>query len=233
MTPLKIAKKKKERVKNLYLKGVPPAKIAILIPGTIFSVYRWLREMGIKCPGRKLDLSNQKFTSLTVIKQAATKRFGQREFTRWKCKCACGKMTIVNTRNLRAGTTRSCGCRIGTVLPGDELAFNRLYSHYRNSSRIDNRIFNLTKKDFRALTSSSCYYCGTLPSQIIKPNVKHLYALPYIYNGIDRINTNNGYEINNCCSCCKNCNRAKSNMPEKEFWKWIKRIVFHNKDTFT
>lgn len=28
----------------------------------------------------------------------------------WKCRCECGKETIVESKHLRDGTTRSCGC---------------------------------------------------------------------------------------------------------------------------
>ena len=28
----------------------------------------------------------------------------------WKCICVCGKTSFVNTKNLRTGNTRSCGC---------------------------------------------------------------------------------------------------------------------------
>jgi hypothetical protein len=46
---------------------------------------------------------------LTVIAEAEQKRHGQRA---WICRCSCPKQTVktVVQGNLRAGTTKSCGC---------------------------------------------------------------------------------------------------------------------------
>lgn len=46
---------------------------------------------------------------LTVIERAENK--DGRAY--WKCKCECGKETIVSGKNLRNGNTQSCGCMIG------------------------------------------------------------------------------------------------------------------------
>lgn len=54
-----------------------------------------------------MDLTNQRFTRLKVIERAANDKSGN---VRWLCECDCGKQKIVNSNNLRAGKTRSCGC---------------------------------------------------------------------------------------------------------------------------
>jgi hypothetical protein len=46
----------------------------------------------------------------------------------------------------------------------------------------------------------------------------------YIYNGIDRLNKNKGYIIQNCVSCCKICNRAKSDMTYNKWLKYLKNL---------
>jgi len=53
------------------------------------------------------DLTGRRFNRLTVIERAENNKFGQ---AFWKCKCDCGKETIVNTRDLKSGHTKSCGC---------------------------------------------------------------------------------------------------------------------------
>lgn len=53
------------------------------------------------------DLAGQVFGELTVLERAESN--GGR--TRWKCRCSCGKETVVTARNLKAGRTKSCGCR--------------------------------------------------------------------------------------------------------------------------
>lgn len=54
----------------------------------------------------KLNLIGQKYHRLTVIEEAPKKG----KNTQWKCKCDCGKETIVSTTSLRSGNTKSCGC---------------------------------------------------------------------------------------------------------------------------
>lgn len=57
--------------------------------------------------GRKLNLAGLKFGRLTVEKETE-KRDGTNVC--WACKCECGNNTIVSTRSLRTGHTKSCGC---------------------------------------------------------------------------------------------------------------------------
>ena len=57
-----------------------------------------------------------------------------------------------------------------------------------------------------------CSYCGRL----CDPSIDY-------YNGIDRIDNNIGYTIDNSVSCCKYCNFAKNDFLLDEFLLWIKR----------
>lgn len=52
-----------------------------------------------------IDLKNKKFGRLLVIER----NFGTKRTT-WKCRCECGKETIVLSFNLKSGGTKSCGC---------------------------------------------------------------------------------------------------------------------------
>lgn len=56
----------------------------------------------------KIDLTNQRFGRLFVIKDS-----GQRNISGnilWKCQCDCGKICLVNGSYLKNGHTSSCGC---------------------------------------------------------------------------------------------------------------------------
>lgn len=46
--------------------------------------------------------------------------------------------------------------------------------------------------------------------------------------GIDRLNNDKGYTVENIVSCCSICNKAKSNLTMEEFLAWIERIKIHN-----
>lgn len=55
---------------------------------------------------QKLDLTGQQFGKLTVL--APAENIGNR--TAWRCRCGCGRETVVITRDLRCGRRTSCGC---------------------------------------------------------------------------------------------------------------------------
>lgn len=83
------------------------------------------------------------------------------------------------------------------------------YNIYKKNAKRRNLEFSLTKEEFYDITSQKCYYCGNFQN----------------YNGIDRINSNEGYYIDNCVPCCEYCNKMKLDY-STEFWlKHIKQIL--------
>jgi len=54
---------------------------------------------------KKLDLTGEQYRRLTVVGPAPN--IGGR--TAWRCRCACGRETVVKTCYLRSGHTGSCG----------------------------------------------------------------------------------------------------------------------------
>lgn len=66
--------------------------------------------------------------------------------------------------------------------------------------------------DFYGLAKSrSCRYCGLKENDFWKIELLSTRGT-YIRNmGVDRIDSDKGYEIGNVCLCCVACNMAKSN----------------------
>lgn len=58
-------------------------------------------------PNPVIDLTGERFDRLLVIERAENCPKGG---ARWRCKCDCGKITIVPSRTLIHGGTKSCGC---------------------------------------------------------------------------------------------------------------------------
>lgn len=54
----------------------------------------------------RLDLTGQRYGHLTVLEPAPN--IGTR--TAWKCRCDCGRETVVRSSYLRSGRDVSCGC---------------------------------------------------------------------------------------------------------------------------
>ena len=177
------------------------------------------------------DLAGQKFGRLFVDSFAYK---GKHSRSVWNCICECGNKIQVYSQRLILGNTRSCGCLqkeiIGNIRRKEYgvAALTSLYSHYKQSAKRRDYIFELTKDEFKELTSQNCFYCNAEPAQC---HSKAKQNGPYIYNGIDRINNNLGYIKGNVVPCCKTCNRAKDVMTQEEFLEWIRRVYERNHKT--
>jgi 5-methylcytosine-specific restriction endonuclease McrA len=148
------------------------------------------------------------------------------------CGCECGKLVECYWQNLVHGRTKSCGCWRKTSEPYlasrhrksfGYAAMVQLYNAYRSNAKRRQNSFSLTLEVFRKLTSSSCAYCGSLPSQINRLS-KSANGY-YTYNGVDRVDNSIGYEEANVVAACGCCNRAKGTMPRQKFVEWAKKVA--------
>ena len=150
-----------------------------------------------------------------------------------KLKCVCDKEIVV--RITEAKNYKSCGCLKGNNLkinnnknlPKGEASFRRVYKTYKDNARKKNKGFNILIEDFRLLTQKPCYYCGELKSN----NANYSKNGGYSYNGLDRVDNSKGYFIENVVPCCKNCNRAKATLTQKEFLNLVKKIYDYTRTT--
>lgn len=61
--------------------------------------------------GRKaIDMTGMRFGRLTVMERDGTYRSRWQSVPLWRCRCDCGKETVVRGDSLRFGRTMSCGC---------------------------------------------------------------------------------------------------------------------------
>jgi hypothetical protein len=147
-------------------------------------------------------------------------------------RCDCGNEKIITGSSVRNGSIKSCGClnrdRLRErALPGGEIATNQIINIYKQSARKYDRVCDLTTEQFKSLLESPCFYCGT-----VKYNTKKIPGHgSFGYNGIDRVDTNKGYTMDNVVPCCKVCNFAKNDMPQDDFFEWIRTSYLHLKQT--
>lgn len=139
---------------------------------------------------------------------------------RYECLCACGNSEVYNKNPLRRSLlcNKCLAVEIGVKnrLLNNEAAKNRLYGKYKKRIENKKKEFCLTKTQFNTFISEECYYCASPPS---------IDSEKIIRNGIDRIDSNIGYLIDNCVSCCETCNRAKSDKSMIEFLQWIEKLT--------
>jgi hypothetical protein len=171
---------------------------------------------------RAINLLNQKFGKLKVISRAKNNKLNQ---ACWNCICDCNKETTVDSHSLRRGSTKSCGCGMFRfkLLPDFLAAKHILYQSYKKAcAKKRGYSFNLNFKEFINLTQQNCYYCGISPNRYCKSRNSK-----FLYNGLDRLNNDLGYEIENVVPCCKNCNTAKSDQSKEDYINWIKKCYNH------
>jgi 5-methylcytosine-specific restriction endonuclease McrA len=149
----------------------------------------------------------------------------------WECKCICGTICYIPSKNLIAGASKSCGCKraqnknstIG-LLSEDDRATKRILNSYKRNAKRRNIEWKLSYDEFSSLISKDCHYCGVSPNKtvVIKRTDN---TIIFNYNGIDRLDSNSDYTIQNCVTCCWVCNRAKLDMSYSAWVKWIDQLI--------
>lgn len=169
-------------------------------------------------------LNDRKFGQLTVLSLEKKRRNGS---AWWLCTCTCGNTCSVSGAHLRSGKTISCGCRRGRRFE-DSLrsTINVVIGRYRSTAKKQKRRWNLTYVYCVNLFKSPCTYCGEEPSNESNLGLINT-RLTFIYNGIDRVNSSQGYTKNNTVPCCITCNRAKNNMSLDCFQRWLIKSIKH------
>lgn len=83
------------------------------------------------------------------------------------------------------------------------------YSAYRDGAVKRNLPFEISLEDFKLFWQVPCYYCGDAIDTI----------------GLDRINSDLGYTLDNLRPCCTFCNRAKLDNIDSYFEDKILKIA--------
>jgi hypothetical protein len=170
--------------------------------------------------GKRLNLINKKFGLLTVISDV---KGG------WICKCDCGNLITRESGSLnrRPGQFKSCGCvahkNLGQIEPDEIVMLKKVYRAYKSHAKTKNINFILTIEEVKCLIIQNCYYCNSIPQNQLNHKNKSR-KTNFYYNGIDRVNNEIGYELNNSVPCCHKCNHAKRNWPLCDFKEWIQKI---------
>lgn len=92
------------------------------------------------------------------------------------------------------------------------------YSSYVMGAKNRNIKWNLTKKEVKIFwKNSNCTYCGDFIDGL----------------GLDRIDSNKDYSIDNITPCCTICNRMKLDLDKETFINKIKQIIKYLDDKRT
>lgn len=189
------------------------------------------------------DMIGKTYGYLTVLgfskvieKPIYDKRIGKSTLNKFyylNCKCICEKIIDVTFYAINK-TTFSCGCINGS---DKRKKYDPIEANAREAYRFYsiNKPGNLSFDQFKKISALPCYYCNAPPSNITRGSSKAglRYNNPFIYSGLDRLDNSRPHDYDNCVPACFNCNYAKSDMTEKDFIEWIKRVyLFQNKGKY-
>lgn len=174
---------------------------------------------------------------------------------KWKAVCTkCGKEQIIRISNARKRVSDGCSyCsgHVGQRVPNsgqqniikhityslDELSYREYKSKITGFNQHSGRKykeFKLTLDDWTSLIHSNCHYCGAEPNSNNQyHNRRKTNPEPFYMNGIDRIDPNQGYTLENCVPCCSICNRMKWDLPYNEWINHMHQILKYTRESST
>jgi len=91
---------------------------------------------------------------------------------------------------------------------------NLQYGVYSRCAGDKNLDFEISQEEFNKIVKEPCHYCNIIQERG--------------FNGIDRLDSNAGYVMENCVSCCKTCNFMKCSLSADVFLKRIEHILTYN-----
>jgi hypothetical protein len=142
-------------------------------------------------PRLLIDLVGKRFGRLLV-----EARVGREGTPHWRCRCDCGKESIVAGGNLRNGHTTSCGClraqAAGTAAVRHGMTRTPTWSSW-NSMR--DRCLSATNKDFHNYGGRGITICSRWES--FENFLADMGEKPEGMS-LDRIDVNGNYEPGNC-----------------------------------
>lgn len=183
----------------------------------------------------------KRYGKLTVVEPTGeTNSHGEKLV---RCLCDCGNDKIALLRLIKRGSVSSCGCKKKKTSAEN---MKKAHEHLTNiglwqnpklrSAQAVYRKYsdgNISFDHFMILSQMNCFYCGRPPSncataysgndEITKERLDSSY---FIYNGLDRIDSDGKHTTDNVVPCCADCNYAKLDRSQDDFFSWIKMV--HN-----
>jgi len=157
-------------------------------------------SLSCRCLQKELiDLTNQKFGKLTVIKFLGDDEYGNKQ---WLCKCDCGVEKSILSGSFKRGLTKSCGCLHKEIMK--EVKTTHGYANKNNKSveyltwaSMLDRCRNKNNKSYKNYGGRGIEVCDRWTNSF-ENFLEDMGKRPSNKHSIDRINVNDNYEPNNC-----------------------------------
>lgn len=191
---------------------------------------------------QRANYLNRRFGRLILIENIELNN-GTNRGGLWIAKCDCGGTTEGYAYGFH--DKKSCGClqeeqsriRGHHSRKYDSVTINTDYLVHKNNAQQRGHE-PLSKDDWKKIVFNPCHYCGETDTRnrakapsYIRTRGKSLISgeiekYSVMMNGVDRVNSDTGYELNNCVPCCSICNRMKNEFSQQEFFRKI-NLIYH------
>ena len=192
------------------------------------------RRVGTNMAAIPLDKSGKRIGNVVLLDMLPGKasRCKSDKSMMWRCICDCGthfeRTHKELARALRKGKQAVCSLQCPILAErhrqqkqekmlanGNDSQFPKVFNVYRKRGNTTGKGFSLRTEEFDSLIQQYCFYCGN------PPPVKGR-------NGIDRIDSRQGYHIKNVVPCCHRCNSMKMATTRTEFLNACKQIAMRH-----
>lgn len=155
------------------------------------------------------NLEGLRFGTLIVLSFLEMKKQGTNKVAFYRCRCDCGNLKDIKGTHLSRGDTKTCGASLHRILPNSAAKSNTKFLGYKRHAQDRKLTWKLSFPLFDSLIRMTCFHCGRPPG---------------LFNGIDRLDNDCGYEEDNVVPCCYDCNRAKSDKHIDYFYAWVEDV---------
>lgn len=138
----------------------------------------------------------------------------------FQVKCLkCGHLSVQRGIDLQKMNNRSC---INCIINARDANVTFIYNRVKGNAKTRKIKWDLDINQFQKIAQNRCFYCNCIPSK--SPGFRD--RSPF-YHGLDRLNNNLGYTVDNSVSCCSICNYAKHTLSIEEFKTWLTNCYTH------
>lgn len=150
-------------------------------------------------------IRNKKYNMLTILEISDREKNGA---LKYKCICACGNHTIVNSHNLKKGLVKSCGCKqrkwAGNVNYKNGVTKKNIALYDTFSERLYFEEVSYEERYNQKILLVRCLYCN----KWFSPTPREIYKRCDSINNIN-LGANNFYCSDGCKEACPVFNQQK------------------------
>jgi hypothetical protein len=154
---------------------------------------------------RLIDLTGKRFGLLVVLRRSDVPAHNMK----WDCLCDCGNEKAIIGAELKAGKTKSCGCRKGFRSHGDA-HHGRVSPVYQSWRSMRARCLSPTHKNYKHYGGRGITICERWESY---ENFRLDMGPKPPGTSLDRINNDGNYEPSNCRWATQDVQVANSRVP--------------------